>query len=98
MNGLTVPGGKKEVQVIHICLHTCKKLHHRTIAPKFLKLKLRCDSPMVAPQVILYSGEPLWHYVEMAYLNTCAKIYSIYFNDPVLQFSQTGYQTEDMSL
>ena len=45
-------------------------------------------------QVILYSGEPQSHHAEMAYLNTCAKGYSIfYLNDPVLQFSQTGYQT-----
>ena len=30
-------------------------------------------------QVILYSGEPLWHHVEMAYLNTYAKSYSTLF-------------------
>ena len=30
-------------------------------------------------QVILYSGEPLSHHVEMPYLNTCAKSYSILF-------------------
>ena len=33
----------------------------------------------VGAQVILYSGETLSHQVEMAYLNTCAKSYSILF-------------------
>ena len=43
---------------------------------------------MLWSQVILYGGEPLSHYAEMTYLNTCAKSYSILFNlnDPVLQF------------
>ena len=35
--------------------------------------------PSLIAQVILYSGEPLWHHVEMAYLNTYAKSYSILF-------------------
>ena len=36
------------------------------------------------PQVILYSGEPLSHHVEMAYLNTCAKSHSILFKFRIL--------------
>ena len=38
------------------------------------------------PQVIVYSGEPLPHRVEMAYLNIYAqKVILFYLNDPVLQ-------------
>ena len=34
---------------------------------------------LVLTRVILYSGEPLSHCVEMAYLNTCAKSHSTLF-------------------
>ena len=46
----------------------------------------------------IYSGELLSHHVEMAFPNTCAKSFSIFLDDPVLQFSQTGYQTEGMTI
>ena len=48
------------------------------------------------PQVISYSGrEPPSHHVEMAYRRSVTQFY---LNDSVLLFSQTGYQTENMSL
>ena len=34
---------------------------------------------LIAQVILLYSGEPLYHHIEMASLNTCAKSYSILF-------------------
>ena len=52
--------------------------------------------------VILYSGEPLSHHIEMAYLNTWTihvqNVNPLYLNDPVLHLSHTGYQTKGRSL
>ena len=53
---------------------------------------------IIISRVMIYSGVPLSDHAETAYLNTCAKSNSIFWNDPVLQFFQTGYQTEVMSL
>ena len=55
-------------------------------------------STPIPQQVILYSGEPLSNHAEMAYLNTVQKAIPFYLNVSVLQISQTGYQTEGVSL
>ena len=52
----------------------------------------------IAQVILLYSGEPLSDRVEKAYLNAVRKVIPFYLIDPVFQFSQTGYQTEGMSL
>ena len=54
---------------------------------------------MPQSQVVLYCGEPLSYKglsIEIAL--HVRKVIPFYVRDPVLQFSQTGYQTEGMSL
>ena len=68
------------VQTCHIMRYRYSlfNCHGQSSIPK--KGAARSRVPIeVKSQVILYSGEPLWHYVEMAHLNTCAKSYSILF-------------------
>ena len=68
--------------------------------PKYLHSSFLWEQKILEPQsqgsqaheahVILYNGEPLSIHVR--------KVIPFYLNDPVLQFSHTGYQTESMSL
>ena len=76
---------------------TSFQLESFTLCAQFLPL-VWYTTMIIISRVILYSGVPLSHHAEMAYRNTCAKSNYIFLNHPVLQFSQTGYQTEVMCL
>ena len=67
------------------------------LCPNYTSLLSRQQTRLrLLAQGILYSGEPLSHRFEMAYLNTYEKSSLFHFENPVVQFSQTGCQTKDM--